>query len=61
MRPIGSATDRTAPQCDVCSVVCSCTARTARSRTSGENRGSFPMTPSSHRVASPAIPGPFNL
>ena len=59
VQPIFSATDRTAPHCDICSVVCSCTNRTARSRTSGENRVNFPMTPSSHSLESPAIPARF--
>lgn len=49
-----------AAHCDGCSPVCSTTIRTARSRTSEENRLRFGMTPFSHDMEPPGIPGRFN-
>src|SRR5690606_22214185 len=39
---------------------CSCTIRTARSRTSGENLDDFFMAPFSHELEPPQNPGRFN-
>jgi hypothetical protein len=59
-QPILGAIDSMAAQRDGYSPRCSCTMRTARSRTSGEKRFDFLlMTPSSQSVEPPQIPGRF--
>ena len=55
----GAALEVMAAHCDVWSLVCSYTSRTARSRTSGEYLLRFGMTPSSHEMEPPGIPGRF--
>jgi hypothetical protein len=45
------------PTCDACSCSCANTSRPARSRTSGQYRLVLFMTPSSHVMESPGIPG----
>src|SRR5437870_5426428 len=57
--PIFSAIEVIAAHCDACSWVCSNTIRTARSRTSGENRLGLAMTPSSQGMEPPINPGRF--
>jgi hypothetical protein len=47
-QPIFAANDRIAAPCHPWSSACSWTSRSARSRTSGENRVPSTMTPSSH-------------
>src|SRR6266446_10966116 len=58
--PIFSAIEVIAAHCDACSWVCSNTIRTARSRTSGENRLGLAMTPSSQGMEPPINPGRFS-
>src|SRR5258705_8270045 len=58
-QPIFEAIDRIVSQREPCSLSCSETIRTARSRTSCEYRVPFPMTPSSQRMEPPEIPGRF--
>jgi hypothetical protein len=48
-----------ADHCESYSLSCSKTKRTARSRTSGEYRVDFFMTPSSQEMKSPEKPGRF--
>src|SRR5262245_64925571 len=60
VQPILAAIDTIAAHCDVCSVRCSNTIRTARSRTSAENFGhfdSFVMGSSLSRVGASGKPG----
>jgi excisionase family DNA binding protein len=57
--PIFSAIDEIAAHCDGCSRSCANTSLTARSRTSGEYRLVLFITPSSHVMESPEIPGRF--
>ena len=57
VQPNLPAIDVIAAHCDPCSLVCSRTRRTERSCTSGEYRDVRGMTPSSHRMEPPAIPG----
>src|SRR5262249_30664818 len=62
--PILARIDAIAAHCDVCSVRCSNTIRTARSRTSAENFGdfdSFVMAPVSQELEPPANPGRFTF
>jgi len=47
--------------CELCSVCCSSTLRTARSRTSGEYLLDVFIAPSSQRLESPVKPGWFSL
>src|SRR5262249_31392473 len=64
VQPILAAIDTIAAHCDACSVRCSNTIRTARSRTSAENFGdfdSFVMAPVSQEVEPPANPERFTL
>ena len=58
-QPILGAIDSTAAQRDGYSPLCSCTIRTARSRTSGENLFDFFMAQSSQRMEPPQNPGRF--
>src|SRR5690348_6327733 len=63
VQPILAAIDTIAAHCDACSVRCSNTIRTARSRTSLENFGDFDsvvMAPVSQELEPPANPGRFN-
>ena len=57
--PIFSAIEVIAAHCDAWSWACSNTIRTARSRTSGENRLDLAMTPSSQGMEPPRNPGRF--
>src|SRR5690348_5819088 len=60
VQPILAAIDTIAAHCDACSVRCSNTIRTARSRTSLENFGDFDsvvMAPVSQELEPPANPG----
>ena len=62
VQPILTAIEAIAAHCDVCSLRCSNTIRTARSRTSGENFGDFDslvMAPLSQELEPPANPGRF--
>ena len=61
VQPIFSAIDFIAAHCEGWAEDCSLTMRTARSRTSGENRETLGMTPTSQGVESPAIPGRFTM
>ena len=56
-QPIFPAIAVIAAHWDLCSVSCSYTNRTARSRTSEGNRGRFAMTPTSHTLESPVNSG----
>ena len=58
-QPIFGAIDSTASHSDGYSLRCSCTRRTARSRTSGENLFDLFMAQSSQRVEPPQNPGRF--
>src|SRR5690625_1692320 len=58
-QPIFGAIDSTAAQSDGYSPRCSCTSRTARSRTSGENLFDLVMAPFSQIVEPPRNPGRF--
>src|SRR5690606_2441282 len=60
-QPIFGAIDSTAAQSDGYSPRCSCTSRTARSRTSGENLFDLVMAPFSQIVEPPRNPGRFKL
>lgn len=52
-----SVIDVSAAHCDACSPACSCTIRTARSRTSGENLLGLAMTPNLSRNGASGNPG----
>lgn len=62
VQPIFDAIEPMAAHCEVCSFPCSSTIRTARSRTSGENRLEvfFVMAPPSQAVEPPTNPGRFS-
>ena len=60
VQPNFSEIDSIAAHCELYSSSCSSTIRTARSRTSGEYLFDVFMTPSSHTLGSPAIPGRFS-
>src|SRR3546814_1941159 len=60
-QPIFGAIDATAAHNDGYSPRCSCTIRTARSRTSGENVFVLFMAPFSQELEPPQIPGRFSL
>ena len=59
-QPILGAMDSTAAHSDGYSPRCSCTMRTARSRTSGENLFVLFMAPFSQELEPPQIPGRFS-
>ncbi len=59
VHPNFSAIELIAAYCDPWAPACSRTNRTARSCTSGEYRDDRGMTPTSHGMESPAIPGRF--
>lgn len=60
VQPIFGAIEPTAAHKDGYSPRCSCTSRTARSRTSGENFVWFAMTPFSQSLEPPQNPGRFS-
>jgi hypothetical protein len=60
LHPSFSPTDRIAPHCDECSEVCSCTTRTARSRSSGEYFDGRPMGHIPLGIGPPTNPVRFN-
>jgi hypothetical protein len=59
-QPILGAIDSTATHSDGCSPRCSCTSRTARSLTSGENLFDLFMAPFSQMLEPPQNPGRFS-
>jgi hypothetical protein len=59
VQPIFDDIDSSAAHCDSYSFCCSCTNRTARSRTSGEYLTCFFITLSSQEIESPVNPGRF--
>src|SRR5262249_34961903 len=61
VQPIFSAIEVIAAHCESCAASCSRTIRTARTRTSGENRLGLVMAPSSQDLEPPGKPGRFTV